>query len=80
MPAVAVTDFEDLPHRRLGEVALARAAELGVEHADFRFERIRYQHLGARDGVLQASSEHTGTGFAVAWSPAARGASPPGWC
>lgn len=65
MPAVAVTDFEDLPHRRLGEVALARAAELGVEHADFRFERIRYQHLGARDGVLQASSEHTGTGFAV---------------
>ena len=31
--------FADLPHRRLGDVALARAQELGATHADFRFER-----------------------------------------
>ena len=38
--------FTALPYRDLGAVALARAQELGVSHADFRFERIRYQHLG----------------------------------
>ena len=27
-------------------MALARAAELGASHADFRFERKRYQYLG----------------------------------
>ena len=41
--------FSELPHRRLGDVALARAQELGASHADFRFERNRYQYLGARD-------------------------------
>ena len=57
--------FCDLPHRRLGEVALARAQELGVSHADFRFERNRYQYLGARDGVLQTASDAEDLGFAV---------------
>ncbi|WP_210440905.1 TldD/PmbA family protein [Nocardioides xinjiangensis] len=57
--------FSDLPHRRLGEVALARAAELGASHADFRFERNRYQYLGARDGVLQTASDAEDLGFAV---------------
>ncbi len=57
--------FTDLPHRRLGDVALARAQELGVSHADFRFERNRYQYLGARDGVLQTASDAEDLGFAV---------------
>lgn len=57
--------FHDLPHRRLGEVALARAQELGAGHADFRFERNRYQYLGARDGVLQTASDAEDLGFAV---------------
>jgi TldD protein len=57
--------FSDLPHRRLGDVALARAQELGASHADFRFERVRYQYLGARDGVLQTASDAEDLGFAV---------------
>ena len=57
--------FSDLPHRRLGDVALARAQELGASHADFRLERIRYQYLGARDGILQTASDAEDLGFAV---------------
>jgi TldD protein len=57
--------FTDLPHRRLGEVALARARELGATHADFRFERVRSQHLGVRDGVLQGAGDSEDLGFAV---------------
>ncbi|MEJ7833557.1 MAG: TldD/PmbA family protein, partial [Nocardioides sp.] len=57
--------FTDLPGRDLGTVALARAEELGATHADFRFERIRYQHLGVRDGVLQTASDTEDLGFAV---------------
>jgi TldD protein len=57
--------FAELPHRSLGDVALARASELGVTHADFRFERLRYQYLGVRDGVLQTASDAEDVGFAV---------------
>jgi TldD protein len=57
--------FSALPHRRLGEVALGRAAELGATHADFRFERVRYQRLGVRDGVLQGAADAEDLGFAV---------------
>ena len=57
--------FSDLPHRRLGDVALARAQELGATHADFRLERLRYQYLGARDGILQTASDAEDLGFAV---------------
>lgn len=57
--------FAALPHRSLGDVALARASELGATHADFRFERVRYQYLGARDGVLQTASDMEDVGFAV---------------
>ena len=39
--------------------------ELGASHADFRFERVRYQHLGVRDGVLQGASDTEDLGFAV---------------
>jgi TldD protein len=57
--------FLALPYRDLGDVALARARELGASHADFRFERVRYQHLGVRDGVLQGAADNEDLGFAV---------------
>ena len=57
--------FLALPYRALGETALARAAELGVAHADYRFERVRYQHLGVRDGQVQGVSDSEDLGLAV---------------
>ena len=57
--------FLALPFKRLGEVALARAQDFGVTHADFRFERNRYQHLSVRDGVLQGAQDAEDLGFAV---------------
>jgi TldD protein len=33
--------FTALPFRALGDAALSRARELGVSHAEFRFERVR---------------------------------------
>ena len=57
--------FLALPFRRLAEVALRRASERGVEHADFRFERIRHQQLRVRDGDLEGASDSEDTGFAV---------------
>ncbi len=57
--------FVDLPYRTLGDAALSRARELGVTHADFRFERVRYQDLSVRDGVLQGASDAEDLGFAV---------------
>jgi TldD protein len=57
--------FLSLPHRRLAQAALARARDFGVAHADFRFERVRYQHLSARDGRLQGAEESEDLGFAV---------------
>ena len=49
--------FAALPYRGLGDVALARAAELGATYADFRFERVRYQYLAAREGQVVSRSE-----------------------
>ena len=57
--------FTALPYRGLGDTALDRARALGVSHADFRFERVRYQHLGVRDGVLQGAADSEDVGFAV---------------
>jgi TldD protein len=57
--------FLDLPFRALSDAALGRAGELGVSHADFRFERVRYQQLGVRDGVLQGAGDAEDLGFAV---------------
>src|SRR5690349_16089823 len=57
--------FTALPYRRLGGVALARARDLRVTHADFRFERVRYQHLSSRDGALQGAEDSADLGFAV---------------
>lgn len=63
-PALDPT-FTALPHRSLGDAALTRAGELGASHADFRFERVRYQNVVARDGVLQSASDSEDLGFAV---------------
>ncbi|WP_183092570.1 TldD/PmbA family protein [Nocardioides stalactiti] len=57
--------FLALPFRRLGEVALARAADLGAGHADFRFERIRSQRILVRDGSPQGVADAETVGFAV---------------
>ena len=64
MPSIDPT-FTALPYRELGAAALGRAQELGASHADFRFERVRYQHLGVRDGTLQGASDTEDLGFAV---------------
>lgn len=58
-------DFLALPYRALGDAALARAAELGVDHGDFRFERIRTQDLRVRDGQVQGAHDADQIGFAV---------------
>jgi TldD protein len=57
--------FTALPYRSLGDAALARAQQLGASHADFRFERVRYQDLRVRDGALQGASDQEDLGFAV---------------
>ncbi len=57
--------FLELGCERLGRLALERAQLLGATHADFRFERIRYQQVGVRDGVLQGASDSVDLGFAV---------------
>jgi TldD protein len=58
-------DFLSLPLRTLADAALARARELGAEHADFRLERIRTQNLSLRDARLVGSRDGEDTGFAV---------------
>jgi TldD protein len=57
--------FTALPYRRLAEDALNRARDFGVGHADFRFERVRYQHFSVRDGNLQGAEDSEDLGFAV---------------
>ncbi|MGI9156258.1 MAG: TldD/PmbA family protein [Marmoricola sp.] len=57
--------FTALPYRRLAEAALNRARDFGVGHADFRFERVRYQHFSVRDGQLQGAEDSEDVGFGV---------------
>src|SRR3954454_12855753 len=57
--------FIELPYRRLAEAALTRARDFHVSHADFRFERIRSQHIRVRDGRLQGADDGEDIGFAV---------------
>jgi TldD protein len=64
MPGIDPT-FLALPYRRLGDMALARAADLGASHADFRCERIRSQRILVRDGALQGAADADLVGFAV---------------
>ncbi|HEY3531204.1 MAG TPA: TldD/PmbA family protein [Nocardioides sp.] len=57
--------FTALPYRPLGDAALQRARELGAGHADFRFERVRWQDVRVRDGALQGAADDEDLGFAV---------------
>ncbi|GAA2409081.1 TldD/PmbA family protein [Streptomyces glaucosporus] len=57
--------FLALPLRPLADAALARARELGAEHADFRLERIRSASWRLRDARPAGSSDVTDAGFAV---------------
>ncbi|KWW99979.1 peptidase C69 [Carbonactinospora thermoautotrophica] len=57
--------FLALPLRKLADAALSRAKELGVEHADFRVQRVRDQALRLRDGRLEGSLDSEDAGFAV---------------
>ncbi len=57
--------FLALPARELAGAALARAQQLGAEHADFRLERIRVATLSLRDGQLASSTDTEEIGLAV---------------
>lgn len=57
--------FLALPYRELAAAALARVAAHGVEHGDFRFERVRHQHVTVRDDRVQGTSDREDLGFAV---------------
>jgi len=57
--------FASLPYRRLADAALSRARDFHVTHADFRLERVRYQDIRVRDGILQGASDTEDLGFAV---------------
>jgi TldD protein len=58
-------DFLALPLRSLADAALARARELGAEHADVRIERIGRQLLRLRDGIVATAQDSTTIGLAV---------------
>jgi TldD protein len=58
-------EFTAYPLRQLADAALQRAAELGAEHADFRAERIRGQHIGLSDGHLETLYDTDDLGLAV---------------
>jgi TldD protein len=57
--------FLALPRQELAGAALARASELGAQHADFRLELLRDQAMRLRDGRLESSGEGETSGFAV---------------
>ena len=64
MPSLDPT-FAALPLRELAEAALAKARELGVDHADLRSERIREQSIRLRDAELDGVNETVDSGLAV---------------
>ncbi len=57
--------FTAYPLRELAAAALQRAADLGAQHADFRAERIREQHIGLSDGNLETLFDGDDLGLAV---------------
>jgi TldD protein len=57
--------FVALDRSRLADAALARARELGVDHADFRLERIRDASLRVHDAELDGALDTEETGMAV---------------
>ena len=64
MPSLDPT-FAALPLRELAEAVLAKARELGVDHADVRSERIREQSIRLRDAELDGVNESVDSGLAV---------------
>jgi TldD protein len=58
-------EFTALPLRDLADAALAQAKALGAQHADFRAERVRGQHIGLSDGNPQTLFDADDTGLAV---------------
>lgn len=65
MPPSIDESFLALPLRRLAEAALARAAALGAEHADFRLERNRSAFQVLRDARPAGSQDSTDAGYGV---------------
>jgi TldD protein len=59
------SEFTAYPLRELADAALQRAAQLGAEHADFRAERIRGQHISLSDGHLETQFDTDDLGLAV---------------
>lgn len=57
--------FLALPLRRLADAALDRARSIGVEHVDFRLERVRQQSVRLRDGNVEGAIDADDIGFAV---------------
>ena len=57
--------FLALDPNRLAEAALTRAGELGVDHADFRVERIREGSTRVHDAELEGAIDAEQTGLAV---------------
>jgi TldD protein len=58
-------EFTAHPLRDLADAALAQARTLGAQHADFRAERIRAQHIGLSDGHPQTLFDTDDAGLAV---------------
>ncbi|MYW04457.1 TldD/PmbA family protein [Streptomyces sp. SID3343] len=65
MPNEIDPTFLAYPLRELADAALSRARELGAEHADFRFERVRDASFRLRDARTESSVDVTDVGFAV---------------
>lgn len=57
--------FLALPLRELAATALSEARSLGVEHADFRLERIQQQSIAVRDRAVQSVNDGVTVGYAV---------------
>jgi TldD protein len=57
--------FRALPLAGLADAALARARELGAQHADVRVERIVGQSIELRDGTVSGVSDAVTVGLAV---------------
>ena len=58
-------EFGAYPLRPLADAALQRAADLGAQHADFRAELIRSQHVGLSDGSPETLFDADELGLAV---------------
>jgi TldD protein len=57
--------FVALPLGEMADAALARARDLGAQHAELRVERIRDQYIGLRDADLDVIRDRSDTGVSV---------------